>query len=284
MSAGIPGFGSAAPCVPKLASDALSSRPDHDLTVVIPAYNEELRLPQTLDGVKQYLNAWGVDYRVLVVDDGSRDATATLTDVHGSRFSTLRQPQSGKGAAIRAGLMRATGRVIAFTDADLPYDLDALKAGYNSVHTGRSEVVFGARDLKGSAALAQRKLLRTMATTVFREIVRCLVSRQVTDTQCGLKVFSRYAARQIFSRTTINGFAFDAEVVFLTHRLKLAYERVPVTLVNEYSSTISLSRHALPMLMDVFKLRARAWRGEYRLNDDATPRDRDEDRPAKVAA
>lgn len=267
MSSGTTGFGNIteSPTVPAIKRLPVAPS-DHDLTVIVPAFNEELRLPTTLDGLAAYLDAWGIDYRVLVVDDGSRDGTATLTNTYGHRFSTLKQPrQSGKGAAVRAGMLQATGRVVAFTDADLPYDLDGLKAGYRAVSQQACEVVFGARDLAQSAFHARRRVMRSLATTVFREIVRCLVSRQVTDTQCGLKIFSRQAALEIFSRTTINGFAFDAEVVFLTHRLGFTFQRIPVTLINEYSSTLSLSRHALPMLLDVVKLRVRAWRGEYEL-------------------
>jgi len=237
--------------------------PDHDLTVVVPAYNEESRLPATLDGLAQYLDAWGVDYRVIVIDDGSSDGTAKLTASRGHRYSTIRQPQSGKGAAIRNGMLQATGRVIAFTDADLPYDLDALRDAYSQIELGDCEVVFGARDMAGAEIKAKRKFLRTIATVVFREVVRMLVSRHVTDTQCGLKIFHHSAAHAIFSRTTINGFAFDAEVVYLTHFLDLPFRRIPVTLINEYASTISLSRHALLMLKDVIKLRLRALRGGY---------------------
>ena len=98
-----------------------------------------------------------------------------------------------------------------------------------------------------------RRLARRIATCMFREVVRRLVSREVTDTQCGLKLFSRRAALEIFSRTTIDGFAFDAEVVLLTHLLQIPFRRVPVTLVNEYGSTISLRRHALPMLLEVLR-------------------------------
>jgi len=240
---------------------------DHDLTVVVPAFNEEQRLPQTLDGLRDYLDAWGVDYRVIVVDDGSRDRTALLAAPYGSRFSTIRMPQqSGKGAAIRAGLLAGTGRVIAFTDADLPYDLDGLRTGFDFVFNKQCDIVFGARDLEESTHLARRRLMRTLATSVFRGVVKTLVSRRITDTQCGLKVFSRSAAVEIFSRTTIDGFAFDAEVVFLTHRLGLSFKRIPVTLINEYSSTISLTRHALPMLLDVLRLRARSLRGEYEID------------------
>src|SRR5207302_7984667 len=136
---------------------------------------------------------------------------------------------------------------------------------YQLIDRGQSEVVFGARDLEESAVRAPRRFLRTMATWIFRSIVQQLISRKVTDTQCGLKVFSRRAAIEIFSRTTIDGFAFDAEVVFLAARLSYSCRRIPVTLINEYGSTISLSRHALPMLLDVIGLRLRALRGEYDL-------------------
>ena len=243
---------------------------DHDLTIIVPAYNEESRLPATLDGLASYCNRWGVDYRVLVVDDGSRDGTARLTEGRDKHFATISQANAGKGAAVRNGMLRATGRVIAFTDADLPYDLDGIRAAYDAIQRRQCDVVFGARDIEESAVLAPRRFLRTLATLVFRSIVAQLVSRQVTDTQCGLKVFSRRAALEIFSRTSIDGFAFDAEVVFLTHRLRLPFRRIPVTLINEYGSTISLTRHALPMLLDVIGLRWRALRGEYDLDHPVT--------------
>lgn len=239
---------------------------DHDLTIIVPAYNEEGRLPATLDGLEAYLDRWGIDYRVLVIDDGSRDGTARLTNHRGHRFATVSQANAGKGSAVKNGMLRATGRVVAFTDADLPYDLDGVRRAYDAIDSHECEVVFGARDLDDSAVKAPRRLMRTLATWVFRGIVAQLVSRQVTDTQCGLKVFSRRAALEIFSRTTIGGFAFDAEVVFLTHRLGLPFRRIPVTLINEYGSTISLRQHALPMLCDVVALRLRALRGEYELD------------------
>lgn len=239
----------------------------HDLTIVVPAYNEEQRLPRTLTDLKAFLEDWGIDYRVLVVNDGSADRTTEIAAPFGSRFSTLDMPrQSGKGAAVRAGMLAATGHVVAFTDADLPYDLTALRAGYAWVLRGGCDVVFGARDLEESRHDVPRKLSRSVATTVFRGVVSTLISRQVTDTQCGLKIFSRRGAQAIFSQTQIAGFAFDAEVVYLTHFLRLPFRRVAVTLINEYASTLSLTRHALPMLTDVLKLRWRAWRGEYRQN------------------
>jgi dolichyl-phosphate beta-glucosyltransferase len=252
-------------CVPASLSDGPSAMPplvapasDHDLTVIIPAYNEEKRLPWTLAQLTMFLGEWGVDYRLLVADDGSTDRTAALTRDLGPRCSTLRvTPQGGKGRAVRTAMLHATGRVLCFTDADLPFRLTALQQGYEWIRRGPCQVVFGARDIDGSENLAPRRLGRRLATFTFREIVRRLVSREVTDTQCGLKLFDRNAALEIFSRATIDGFAFDAEVVWLTRRLGLPFRRVPVTLVNEFSSTLSLRRNALPMLWDVVRLR---WR------------------------
>ena len=242
---------------------------DHELTVIIPAYNEENRLPWTLAELTLFLNDWGVDYRVLVADDGSTDRTPTLTDSFGPRCSTLRAaPHGGKGRAVRTAMLRATGRVLAFTDADLPFQLSALRQGYQWIHGDECQVVFGARDMEGSEHLATRHLARRAATFTFREIVKRLVSRKITDTQCGLKLFERQAALDIFARATIDGFAFDAEVVVLTHRLDLSYRRVPVSLVNEFASTLSLRRNALPMLWDV----ARLWFREHTGRGKPAPR------------
>ena len=107
---------------------------------------------------------------------------------------------------------------------------------------------------------APRHWSRKIATHVFRAIVKTLISRKVTDTQCGLKLFTRRAAMEIFSRVSIDGFAFDAEVVFLTHRLRLPFERIAVTLVNDYASTLSLRRNALPMLVEVMRI---WWRANF---------------------
>lgn len=231
---------------------------DHELTLLVPSFDEERRLPGTLAGIADFLDGWQVDYRVVVVDDGSQDGTAEVSRRFGARFSTLRLGRRrGKGAAVRQGMLAATGRMVAFTDADLPYDLSALRTACQWIKAGVCEAVFGARDMAGATCDARRRISRIVASAAFRQVVKLAVSREVTDTQCGLKVFSRRAARDIFSRTTLDGFAFDAEVVLLCHRLGLCVRRVPVRLVNEYSSTLSLSRHSGRMLRDVLWLALR---------------------------
>jgi glycosyltransferase involved in cell wall biosynthesis len=233
---------------------------DHELTLVIPAFNESRRLGATLSAAQSRLDCSKLDYRVLVVDDGSQDETAALTEDFGRRFSSLRLPQNrGKGAAVRAGMLAATGVVVAFTDADLPFDLSSLFEGYAWVRDAECHAVFGARDLRESSAVASRKFARRLASSVFRALMSIMVSREVTDTQCGLKIFSRTAATEIFSRTTIDGFAFDAEVVYLAEQMGVPIRRIPVRLVNEHSSTLSIRRHALPMLADVMRIRVRRY-------------------------
>ncbi|HET6882207.1 MAG TPA: glycosyltransferase [Pirellulales bacterium] len=236
---------------------------DHELTVLVPSYDEERRLPGTLRGLGEFLDRWGVDYRVMVVDDGSRDQTARVSDGFGPRFSTLRLEQhAGKGAAVRQGMLTATGQIVAFTDADLPYDLTALQTGCHWIRRGDCQVVLGARDLIGASCHVRRKLSRILASAAFRQLVRLAISKEVSDTQCGLKIFSRPAAVDIFSRTTLDGFAFDAEVVLLCHRLNVPFRRIAVRLINEYSSTLSVSRHGWSMFYDLMALALRdRWGG-----------------------
>lgn len=235
---------------------------DHELTLVIPARNEEHRLRRTLAATKAFLDAWGIDYRVMVVDNASRDNTGRMTAEFGAAFSTIAQPREGKGAAVRQGMLRATGAVVAFTDADLPYDLQALRSGHDLIQRGGCAVVFGARDIADANNAVPRRRLRSLASSVFRAIARRRVSPDVTDTQCGFKMFSSEAARQVFSRTTVDGFAFDAEVVWLARHLGLHHARVPVNLINEAGSTLVLWRDAWPMFRDVLRIHRRASRIE----------------------
>jgi dolichyl-phosphate beta-glucosyltransferase len=236
---------------------------DHDLTLVVPCYNERSRLPRTLESLGRALDDWRIDYRVLIVDDGSSDGTPDLVDGFGSRFSALRLPANrGKGGAVRAGMLAAGGRIVAFTDADLPYQLDSLKAGYERLVSTDADAAFGSRVLADAASKddshrVKSPLLRRLAGSVFRTLVRRLVTAPVSDTQCGLKFFRREAARRVFSQATIDGFAFDVEVIYLAHRLGLRWSEIPVVLVNEGESTVSLRRHGPAMLCDLTKL---AWR------------------------
>lgn len=234
---------------------------NHELTVIIPAFNEQQRLPRTLVVLNRFLDASRLNYRVLVADDGSTDQTPTLTRDLGWRFSTVSLPENrGKGRAVRKAMLTATGEVLAFTDADLPFDLSALIEGYHWIVQRRCEVAFGTRHAEQSDSQVSRPLTRTVATHAFQFLVRSFVSRDISDSQCGLKVFSRRAAVEIFSRAKVDGFAFDTEVVMLAARLGLTHCSLPVTLINDEASTVSLWRHSLPMALDLARARFRLGR------------------------
>lgn len=229
-----------------------------DLSVVIPAYNEATRLPEALWRLAAWIAALPWRIEVVVVDDGSADGTAESAAIHPCGCGVIRlRHNSGKGAAVRTGMLAARGRVVAFTDADLPYRMDALERAFAAIDRGDADAVFGGRDLDGSSMAVRRAAHRTLASTAFRLVTRLLVSRQVRDTQCGLKAFSRRAAEEIFARVHTAGFAFDAEAILVAHRLGLVTDRVPVVLLSEAGSTVSLRRHALPMLRDILRARLR---------------------------
>jgi dolichyl-phosphate beta-glucosyltransferase len=231
---------------------------DHELTLVIPAFEEERRLPQTLAVLADQLTRWGIDYRVLVVDDGSGDQTAAIPSRFGPRFATIRHPyRSGKGAAIRRGVLASTGRFVGFTDADLPYDPDVLRVAYEALRAGAADAVFGVRDPSASISRVRRRVSRRIATQLFRLLADRALRLSAPDPQCALKVFSRRAAADIFARTRVDGFACDSEMSMLARELDLRVRTVPVTWLNDDSSTVSLWRHALPMAVDVLRMRSR---------------------------
>lgn len=231
------------------------------LTVVVPAYNEVARLPRTLDGLAAWASGREFSVEILVVDDGSRDATAEVAAQHPCGCGVIRLvANGGKGAAVRTGMLQGRGAVVSFTDADLPYRLDALEEAHDLIAGGAADVVYGGRDLAESSEAVSRARSRSLASVCYRRFASRLVSRDVPDTQCGLKAYSHAAAREVFGRVQTDGFAFDAEAIFVARRLGLTPARVPVVLVNEAGSTVSLRRHAAAMVRDVVKARLRHWR------------------------
>lgn len=227
---------------------------DFDLSLVIPAHDEARRLPQALDRLAAWLASLPLRVEVIVVDDGSGDATAIVAAAHPIGCGVIRlAANSGKGAAVRVGMLAARGRVVAFTDADVPYRMDALNRAFALIASGGADLACGARDLDASAATVRRATHREVASAAFRALCRVLVSRDVRDTQCGLKAFSMRAAREIFPRVHADGFGFDAEVILVARRLGLVAARVPVVLVSDAGSTVSVRRHAPRMIREVVR-------------------------------
>jgi dolichyl-phosphate beta-glucosyltransferase len=213
------------------------------LTIVIPAYNEETRLPASLGAIAAYLAARpsAPSLEVLVVDDGSTDATASRAEEaarrHGLVFRVLRLPENrGKGAAVRAGCLEAAGRLILVSDADFStpiYEWEKLAAA-------DAPVAIGSRGLDETLVKERQPFFRQAMGKLFNRLVRLVAIPGIRDTQCGFKLFTREAAREIFSRARVDRFAYDVEALLLARRLGFAIAEVPVLWFNSADSRVTL--------------------------------------------
>ncbi|HSN88699.1 MAG TPA: dolichyl-phosphate beta-glucosyltransferase, partial [Thermoanaerobaculia bacterium] len=197
-----------------------------DLSVVIPAYNEALRLGPTLRRVVEYLRAEGRPFEVLVVDDGSTDATAEVAQEYTAEgVRLLRQEENrGKGAVVKVGVLASRGREVLLLDADLSTPIEEIEK--LRPYLAESPVVLGSRSVEGSDITEHQPFYREMMGRTFNLIIRILGVRGLRDTQCGFKLLSGDVARELFAELQIERFAYDVELVWLAR--KHGYEVVEV--------------------------------------------------------
>jgi dolichyl-phosphate beta-glucosyltransferase len=234
------------------------------LSVIIPAYNEQARLPYTLAEIEAFVCSAQLDCEVIAVDNGSTDATSVVIQQAMSRFPSLRllrTDRRGKGLAVRTGMLAARGQVALFADADLSWSVEEL-VRFPPLVTSDSPVVVGSREGLGARRLGE-PAYRHLMGRVFNGFVQSLAVPGIDDSQCGFKAFDRAAARAIFSRQTIDGFGFDVEVLYLARRLGYAIRVVPLAWEHKHNSRVEPVRDTLRMLSDVVRVRLNAWRGRY---------------------
>lgn len=226
------------------------------LSVVIPAYNEERRLPGTLEAVSSYLESRGIEAEILVVDDGSRDGTRAAAER--LRLPTVRvlgYPRNrGKGYAVRTGVLAATRDPVLFTDADLSTPIEDLEILWACLDQG-CHVAIASRLLAQSRILVRQPWHRRMVGRTFAGVVSLLAVRGFRDTQCGFKLFRSEAARRLFAPLRTVGFAFDVEVLLRARRLGLRVAEVPVRWVNSPDSRIHPVRDSGRMLVEILRMR-----------------------------
>ena len=233
------------------------------LSVVVPAYREAGRIGATVERLRVEL-APAAPLEIIVVDDGSGDGTAAEAEAAGAD-KVLRQPENrGKGAAVRAGVLTADGRTVAFIDADLAYPPVQLLRLVDEVESGW-DLVVGSRQHIDTTTLVRARRLRVVTGRLFNLLTTAVLLGQYRDTQCGLKAFRSDIARLLFSHTRVDGFAFDVEVFHLAERYRLSLTEVPVSLSNTASSTVRVGIESLRMVRDLFRIRRWAGRGVYDL-------------------
>jgi dolichyl-phosphate beta-glucosyltransferase len=236
------------------------------LSVVVPAYNEELRLPALLNrldaDMDRILGETSLRLvEVIVVDDGSTDATARIAETHPGlpgRLRVIRLDRNrGKGAAVRAGMLAAAGGCALVTDADMSTPLEDVVALSAELERGR-DLVIGSRALPASQVLVHQPAYRELMGKGFNVLLRLLTGLPWRDTQCGFKLFRLETTRRLFELQQIDGFAFDAELCLLADRLGLAVAEVPVRWTNDPHTHVALVRSSLQMAIDLLRLARRA--------------------------
>jgi glycosyltransferase involved in cell wall biosynthesis len=230
-----------------------------DVSVVIPAYNEARRLPVTLGGWHEFLSRQSFSSEVVVVDDGSRDATAEVAATASARVIRLPANQ-GKGGAVKAGVLAAAGQFIAYVDADLNIAPPYLTEALDLLDRG-TDLVVGRRDLS-EYAWAEGPL-RLLVGGLVQLTRRALLLTPVRDTQCGFKVFRVDLARAVFTRTRITSFAFDIEVLFLAHKRGARVVEMPVRTVYRAESTFNVGKDLPLFLRDIVQIRLNDLDGQY---------------------
>jgi dolichyl-phosphate beta-glucosyltransferase len=234
------------------------------LSIVVPAYNEEVRIIPTIGAIASHVSGLGFPWELIVSDDGSQDQTAELvTELAFANLRLLQAPQNqGKGAAVRRGMLAARGRYVLFDDADNSTPIEELEKLLRKVDQEDYDVAVGSRAAEG-AGEAKKSLVRRTMSGGLRWIVRHIFRIGVRDTQCGFKMFTHEAAQRLHSAQTIEGFSFDLEILYLASKLGYKIAEVPVAWIDAPGSKLDPTKEAQRFLRDLVKIKMRDLRGGY---------------------
>jgi dolichyl-phosphate beta-glucosyltransferase len=230
------------------------------LSVVIPAYNEEQRLPRTIEDIERYLDGRRASYELILVDDGSTDGTRQVMDAAAERNQKVRvealPANRGKGRALASGVAVARGDDVLVTDADLSTPIEELEKLEAALKSGAG-VAIGSRSIKGSRVEIAQPVYRVLMGKVFNLIVQVVLLPGIWDTQCGFKLFRADVAQPVFAALTTDGFGYDPEALFLAKRSGVRIAEVPVVWRNSAPTKVMPFRSSLDMFKHVVRVRFR---------------------------
>ncbi len=230
------------------------------LSIVIPAYNEEVRLVPTVARIKEYLAGQSYSSEILVVDNASSDRTSEVARAAG--VEVLEEPQRGKGAAVRTGMLAARGEQILFSDADLSTPIEEVEGLMAELQAG-CDVAIASRGLPESKLPVRQPWHRELVGRAGNVLVRLVAVRGISDTQCGFKLFPRAIARRLFGAQLMTGIAFDMEILFLAQRSGMKIAEVPVTWIDSPETRFSRVWDSLDAIKDLARIRMNWIRGRY---------------------
>ena len=236
-----------------------------ELSIIIPSYNEEFRLPATLTQIAAYIRSASHTIEVIVVDDGSRDKTVAVAEQFRSEIPSLRVVSNGenrgKGYSVRHGMQEARGNIVLFTDADLSAPIEEAEKLLPAMRD--HDVAIGSRAMDRSQITVHESPFREFAGIIFNKIVRLILWLPFVDTQCGFKAFRRDACKIIFEQQTIERFGFDPELLYLARHHGLHSVEISVRWGHSPATKVSMLRDSIQMFVDVFAIRWNSITGKY---------------------
>ncbi len=237
-----------------------------DISIIIPAYNEESRIPSTLQEIESYFSG-RVSCEIIVVDDGSTDRTYDVCreffDKAGHGKVLRNSHNRGKGYSVRRGMLEAKGKMRLFSDADMSTPIGEIEKLIAAIGEGY-EVAIGSRSLSGSDIKLHQPFYRESMGKIFNLFVRLVTVGGIIDTQCGFKLFTEKASRDIFRRQHIESFSFDVEILFIARKLGYRIKEIPIAWINSPASKVNPITDSAKMLRDLFFIRWMDLKGNYR--------------------
>jgi dolichyl-phosphate beta-glucosyltransferase len=234
------------------------------LSVVIPAYNEEVRIVPTIGAIAAHISGLGMPWELIVSDDGSRDNTVQVVEELGlANLRVIKAPRNeGKGSAVRRGMLAARGQYVLFDDADNSTPIEEVSKVLHKLTDEGYDIAVGSRAAAG-AEEASKGIVRQMMSGGLRWIVAAGFRIGVRDTQCGFKLFTQEAAQRLYKAQTINGFSFDLEILYLADKFGYRIAEVPVAWVDAPGSKVDPAKEVQRFLRDLLKIKANDLRGVY---------------------
>lgn len=236
------------------------------VSVIVPAYNEESRIPPTLERLCEYLKNHFREFEIIVVDDGSADNTAAVVNTLSLELEGLKLirygKNMGKGYAVRKGVLSSVGALVLMCDADLSTPIEELEKLRTFIEGG-FDIAIGSRGLRESDIIVRQPWYREGMGKIFNMLVKTLVFGGIRDTQCGFKLFKGEIARNLFANSFINGFSFDVEIIFLARKKGYRIKEEPVKWLNSPNSKVRLITDPARMFLELLKIRINWIAGRY---------------------
>ncbi|MFC1690536.1 dolichyl-phosphate beta-glucosyltransferase [Nanoarchaeota archaeon] len=235
-----------------------------EISIVIPAYNEEKRIGNSLKKILSYLKKNKFNFEIIVVDDGSTDNTIKIVKKINSNIRIIKNNSNkGKGFSVRKGILSANKQLILFSDADLSTPIEELPRLIKAIEDDY-DLAIGSRAITGAKIEIHQPFYREAIGRIFNKIVQTIATWGIKDTQCGFKLFKKKTAKEIFSRLTINNFGFDVEAIFIAKKKGYKIKEIPITWINSAGSKVSPVKDSIKMFLDLFKIRIYSLLGKYK--------------------